>query len=90
MECVFALLNFYGCLWVLSQVNDIHLADVWKVTPTKFSGPKEGSPLYFRKPVCSYFVFIFGVSMLGMPTSSKLEISGPTSGTIHFCTPVYI
>lgn len=33
------------------QVNDIHQADVCKITPAKFSGSKEVVPLYFRKVV---------------------------------------
>ncbi|XP_048327551.1 probable manganese-transporting ATPase PDR2 isoform X2 [Ziziphus jujuba] len=39
----------FKCLVQYAKVNDIHQADVCKVTPAKFSGSKEVVPLYFRK-----------------------------------------
>ncbi|GAV57871.1 E1-E2_ATPase domain-containing protein/Hydrolase domain-containing protein [Cephalotus follicularis] len=39
----------FRCFVHYSKVNDIHLADACKITPSKFSGSKEVVPLHIRK-----------------------------------------
>ncbi|CAI0461155.1 unnamed protein product [Linum tenue] len=41
----------FKCFVQYSKGNDIHQADACKITPAKFSGPKEVVPLYIRKQV---------------------------------------
>ncbi|OAY75750.1 putative manganese-transporting ATPase PDR2, partial [Ananas comosus] len=41
----------FRCFVQFSKVNDIHSANACKIIPAKFSGPKEVTPLHFRRTI---------------------------------------